>query len=252
MLAVSRLCGSCAAFDAAPAWQGQAAAGRQTDESPQPCWCLQCWIAGFIVSPLPDPPAAVLFMWTTLPAFGAASYVPAIVLERPLFTRYVLDWKVLMWGICRGQNRRGEHSAKTHSSNAPGCVGCVGVGAPPAHVGVLPALALRIICNHTSPPACLRRRERNDGLYRVITYLVAKIIEELGLALLCSIIFCELAFCVGFAVCCSGSSLLASVTFALFVLFRPAFFLRMWSKVCCQPARNTWLQCQSGTAGFAE
>ncbi len=33
--------------------------------------------------------AAVLFMWTTLPAFGAASYVPAIVLERPLFTRWV-------------------------------------------------------------------------------------------------------------------------------------------------------------------
>ena len=31
--------------------------------------------------------AAVLFMWTTLPAFGAASYVPAIVLERALFVR---------------------------------------------------------------------------------------------------------------------------------------------------------------------
>jgi hypothetical protein len=31
--------------------------------------------------------SAVLFMWCTLPAFGAASYVPAIVLERPLFIR---------------------------------------------------------------------------------------------------------------------------------------------------------------------
>eukprot|EP01025_Chloroclados_australasicus_P041211 TRINITY_DN4350_c0_g1_i1.p1 TRINITY_DN4350_c0_g1~~TRINITY_DN4350_c0_g1_i1.p1 ORF type:complete len:528 (-),score=50.28 TRINITY_DN4350_c0_g1_i1:47-1465(-) len=31
--------------------------------------------------------AAVLFMWCTLPAFGAASYVPAIVLERPLYVR---------------------------------------------------------------------------------------------------------------------------------------------------------------------
>lgn len=31
--------------------------------------------------------AAVLFMWSTLPAFGAAAYIPAIVLERPLFTR---------------------------------------------------------------------------------------------------------------------------------------------------------------------
>lgn len=31
--------------------------------------------------------ASVLFMWTLLPAFGAASYVPAIVLERALFVR---------------------------------------------------------------------------------------------------------------------------------------------------------------------
>ena len=31
--------------------------------------------------------ASVLFMWTLLPAFGAASYVPAIVMERPLFVR---------------------------------------------------------------------------------------------------------------------------------------------------------------------
>lgn len=30
---------------------------------------------------------AVLFMWVCLPAFGAASYIPAIVLERPLFVR---------------------------------------------------------------------------------------------------------------------------------------------------------------------
>ena len=34
--------------------------------------------------------AAVLFMWVTLPAFGAAAYVPAIVLERPLFIRCVV------------------------------------------------------------------------------------------------------------------------------------------------------------------
>lgn len=31
--------------------------------------------------------SAVLFMWTTLPAFGAAAYIPAIVLERSLFVR---------------------------------------------------------------------------------------------------------------------------------------------------------------------
>lgn len=67
--------------------------------------------------------AAVLFMWVTLPAFGAASYVPAIVLERSLFVR-----------------------------------------------------------------------ERNDGLYRVITYLVAKILEEVFIALLSSIAFANLVF----------------------------------------------------------
>lgn len=31
--------------------------------------------------------AAVLFMWVTMPAFGAAAYVPSITLERSLFTR---------------------------------------------------------------------------------------------------------------------------------------------------------------------
>lgn len=66
---------------------------------------------------------AVLFMWCTLPAFGAASYVPAIVLERPLFVR-----------------------------------------------------------------------ERSDGLYAVITYLLYKIIEELGVALLSSLIFSNVVF----------------------------------------------------------
>ena len=36
--------------------------------------------------------ASVLFMWTLLPAFGAASYVPAIVMERALFVRRVAGW----------------------------------------------------------------------------------------------------------------------------------------------------------------
>ncbi|PRW20409.1 P-loop containing nucleoside triphosphate hydrolase [Chlorella sorokiniana] len=67
--------------------------------------------------------AAVLYMWVTLPAFGASSFVPAIVLERPLFTR-----------------------------------------------------------------------ERNDGLYRVITYLVAKIVDELCVALVCSIVFANIVW----------------------------------------------------------
>ncbi|KXZ47828.1 hypothetical protein GPECTOR_32g440 [Gonium pectorale] len=60
--------------------------------------------------------AAVLFMWCTLPAFGAAAYVPSLVLERNLFTR-----------------------------------------------------------------------ERNDGLYLVITYLLSKMFDELVLAGLASL-----------------------------------------------------------------
>ena len=60
--------------------------------------------------------SAVLFMWSAMPAFGAASYVPSLTLERKLF-----------------------------------------------------------------------QRERNDGLYMVVTYTVYKLIEELLLAALASI-----------------------------------------------------------------
>ena len=38
------------------------------------------------------------------------------------------------------------------------------------------------------------RRERNDGLYRVITYLVFKMLEELTLAFLASLIFSCIVF----------------------------------------------------------
>ena len=41
----------------------------------------------------------------------------------------------------------------------------------------------------TCTAGCTACRERNDGLYRVITYLVAKMVEELGIALFNSIIF---------------------------------------------------------------
>lgn len=67
--------------------------------------------------------AAVLFMTVTLPAFGAAAYVPAIVLERRLFLR-----------------------------------------------------------------------ERQDGLYRTITYLLAKITEELILACLVTLVMTAASF----------------------------------------------------------
>ena len=31
--------------------------------------------------------AAVLFLWTILPAYAATAFIPTIVLERPLFVR---------------------------------------------------------------------------------------------------------------------------------------------------------------------
>jgi ATP-binding cassette subfamily G (WHITE) protein 2 len=61
--------------------------------------------------------AAVLFMFIVLPAYGAASYVPSIVLERTLYTR-----------------------------------------------------------------------ERSDGLYYAITYLLAKMVDELLLATMASVV----------------------------------------------------------------
>lgn len=67
--------------------------------------------------------SAVLFMWCVLPAYGAASYVPAIVLERALYTR-----------------------------------------------------------------------ERSDGLYYPITYLIAKMLDELMVATVCSVGFAAAAF----------------------------------------------------------
>eukprot|EP00879_Flechtneria_rotunda_P005742 GHRR01006043.1.p1 GENE.GHRR01006043.1~~GHRR01006043.1.p1 ORF type:complete len:547 (+),score=129.21 GHRR01006043.1:934-2574(+) len=77
---------------------------------------------------------AVLFMWVTMPAYGAASYVPAIVLERSLFTR-----------------------------------------------------------------------ERNDGLYRVVTYLAAKMFDELAINLIVSVVIAAAAF---YAIQLQGSFLL--------------------------------------------
>lgn len=61
--------------------------------------------------------AAVLFIWTTIPAFGAAAFVPSLVLERRLFVR-----------------------------------------------------------------------ERHDGLYHVITYLLGKMADEVGVALFGSVV----------------------------------------------------------------
>ncbi|KIZ07852.1 hypothetical protein MNEG_0105 [Monoraphidium neglectum] len=67
--------------------------------------------------------AALLFMWCTIPAFGAATFVPSLVMERPLFVR-----------------------------------------------------------------------ERHDGLYRVSTYLMMKMIEEIGIAIVGSIMMAVIVY----------------------------------------------------------
>ncbi|KAK9815892.1 hypothetical protein WJX72_011513 [[Myrmecia] bisecta] len=73
--------------------------------------------------------ASLLYMWAILPGFAAMSYVPALVLERPLYIR-----------------------------------------------------------------------ERNDGLYWVITYLCSKMAEEIIIAFFCSLAFsCLVFFPVGFS-----------------------------------------------------
>ncbi len=38
---------------------------------------------------------AVLFLWTILPGYAAASYMPTIVLERPLFVRSAASYTTL-------------------------------------------------------------------------------------------------------------------------------------------------------------
>ncbi|KAK9904696.1 hypothetical protein WJX75_000743 [Coccomyxa subellipsoidea] len=67
--------------------------------------------------------AAVLFLWTILPGYAAAAFIPTIVLERPLFVR-----------------------------------------------------------------------ERNDGLYRPITYVIFKMMEEISITLVNSLVFSAIVF----------------------------------------------------------
>ena len=93
--------------------------------------------------------SAVLFMWCVLPAYGAASYVPSIVMERTLYVR-----------------------------------------------------------------------ERADGLYLPVTYLVAKMLDELILATICSIIFAAATFYGARATRAGGSSHVAGASRSLSALLR--------------------------------
>ncbi|KAK9831908.1 hypothetical protein WJX81_008083 [Elliptochloris bilobata] len=89
----------------------------------------------------------MLFMWTLLPAFSAVVYVPAIVLERPLFMR-----------------------------------------------------------------------ERSDGLYWPVTYLVAKLIEEFAIVLVLSVVFAAIVF--------AGVNLHGS-----FLLFWMIYLVTLWNGI---------------------
>lgn len=75
---------ACPACAVAVRWQGGSCAGPLQGEGK-----LSTRLDQQLIGPHDCPlcPAAVLFMWTTLPAFGAAAYVPNIVLERALFVR---------------------------------------------------------------------------------------------------------------------------------------------------------------------
>ena len=70
---------------------------------------------------------------------------------------------------------------------------------PPAHCNALDEASWEEVgvLNSTNihMHACMHaRRERNDGLYRVITYLCAKMLDELLIAVLASIIFACVVF----------------------------------------------------------
>lgn len=46
--------------------------------------------------------AAVLFLWTILPGYAAAAFIPTIVLERPLFVRWASAYSLsaCLLGLC--------------------------------------------------------------------------------------------------------------------------------------------------------
>lgn len=106
-----------------------------------------------------------LLLWSILGAFSAGTYLPTLLVERPLFIRYA-GGLVLRLCRCHAHARLREEP-------------------------IMPD-TLRCSLLHPCRPA-VGCRERNDGCYRVITYLVEKLVQEMGLVLLNSLVFCEWA-----------------------------------------------------------
>jgi hypothetical protein len=188
--------------------------------------------------------SAVLFMWCVLPAFGASSYVPSIVLGEYWRRGMIIDGLVDVWlgplawrplacpyGVCCTLFTWPAHSVAamvcwhvdSSSMQLPWHCRC----AP--YRATMHAVAMKASCTPASLAACTRTcpgpecclvspacyspapadrglfvRERNDGLYRTFTYLLAKIIEELVLALIVSVVAALMVF---FAVGLAGSFL---------------------------------------------
>jgi len=86
--------------------------------------------------------AGLLFMWSSLPGFGAVAFVPTLVLGIDNASHSTLVY----FALCLFSERE------------------------------------------------LFYRERNDGLYRVITYLVAKLLDEIVISLILSLIFAVLVY----------------------------------------------------------
>jgi hypothetical protein len=127
--------------------------------------------------------AAVLFMWVTMPSFGAAAYVPSLSLELSLYVR-----------------------------------------------------------------------ERNDGLYRPITYLINKLADELGVAVIMSLITAAAIF---YGVQFQGTFLVFWFTYFSNVGFprthacRPHATMQAASMCWRHSLARTKLACSKGAAEFS-
>ena len=126
---------------------------------------------------------AVLFLWTILPGYAATAFIPTIVLERPLFVRCAAPVSV--------------HSPRKGLQ----CRGYLWL-----QMTVKAALEKQVTSACAMPGTLLKRRqaklstivgvrsERNDGLYRPITYLVFKMMEELIIVLCNSLVLSAVVF----------------------------------------------------------
>ena len=125
---------------------------------------------------------AVLFLWTILPGYAAASYMPTIVLERPLFVRCAASHAPPC--ACSGST----DEVRVFESHVWIVMAAWGVCFPAGSAGsALDAAHIVTGC----APTC---RERNDGLYRPSTYLLFKMVEEMTIFFFLSLVTTSIVF----------------------------------------------------------